>query len=386
MEQDDTGKLGTRILKKDLRVGEPLHCNIYDKRRRLLLRQGHVLKSQGQIDLLIRRGAYFIQDEERTIPKKVEPNSALSPFELIDEAYQRLEFLFASGEGKLPSGLHRVINRICSRIQSACEMDEGAALSTILLHTEGKYSIKHQIHSTIMCEAVLKSMGYTSGQRLPILGASLTMNISINFLQDDLFHQKDKLSPEQKKQIESHLFEGVEILRHGGITDHVWLDTVLQHHELLDGQGYPQRLRGSAIHEPSRVLTIADILCAKMTGRAYRKPLLPNVALKEIYCAERGHNIDVTLTHHFIKKLGIYPPGSLVRLANGEVAVVIRAGEKATCPLVASVVRPNEEVYLNPRYRNTMEKEFAITGVLAASDYKILVNRNQLWNGPVNQP
>jgi HD-GYP domain-containing protein (c-di-GMP phosphodiesterase class II) len=369
-----------RIEKGDIQVGEALQCNVYDDRKRLLLRQGNVLTSQGQIDLLTRRGVFFITNEEdASRTGRHEPRRGLSPFELIDDAYLLLESLFRLREEKTRSRLHANIGRICGMIQAACEQDEGAVLSTILLQNEGKYSIRHQIHTTIACEAVLKSMGYKLLERLPILAASLTMNISINFLQDALFHQKERLSEDQEKRIKSHLFEGVEILHQSGVTDQVWLDTVLQHHELLDGRGYPRQLQGSAILEPARVLTIADIFCAKVTGRAYRKPISPNVALKEIYCKERGHSIDVGLSHRFIKQLGIYPPGSLVRLANGDIAVVIRAGEKADSPIAASIMRSNEKTYLNPRRRNTIEKEFAVMEILAPSDFRVLINRDQIW-------
>ena len=77
-----------RIEKGDIRVGEALQCNVYDDRKRLLLRQGNVLTSQGQIDLLTRRGVYFITNEEDVSRTgRHEPRRGLSPFELIDDAY-----------------------------------------------------------------------------------------------------------------------------------------------------------------------------------------------------------------------------------------------------------------------------------------------------------
>jgi HD-GYP domain-containing protein (c-di-GMP phosphodiesterase class II) len=377
-------KVLVRAGEGDINVGETLHCNVYDGRRRLLLRQGYVISSQNQIDALIERGVYFILNEEDVRRRRAveQPPAETSPFALIEEAYSRLGTLVSNGSlSANPShrNLQSSVFRLCKMIQKACDENKDACLSTILLQNEGRYSVNHQIHTAIACEVILRHMGYSPRERASVLGAALTMNIAMSSLQDALYFQKEELTQEQHQQIEAHLFEGVELLRQNGIEDKLWLDTVLQHHEFLDGSGYPQRLQGKAIIEPARILTIADIYCAKVTGRAYRKPLPANVALKEIFCKDRGHCVDISLSHIFIKELGIYPPGSFVRLANGEIAVVTHCGSKANCPIVCSIIRSSGQPYLNPKYRDCSEPEFTIKDMIASRDLKTCINRHKIW-------
>lgn len=349
-----------------------------------MLRQGIVIGSKTQIDALLDRGVYFILDEEDA-SRPIDPGpqeSGLSCFDLIDEAYRRLESLYGSSalcSDPAQKNLQSTVERLCKIIQSACDEDRDASLSTILLQPEGRYSVNHQVQTAVACEIILRNIGYSKDERLSVVGAGLTMNIAIGELQDELFFQSEKLSREQQEKIEAHLFEGVELLGRCGIEDKLWMDTVLQHHEFLDGSGYPRKLEGDAIREPSRILTIADIFCAKVTGRAYRRPIAANRALREIYCKERGHSIDTALLHVFIKELGIYPPGSLVRLANGEIAVVIRCGPRVDCPIVRSIIKPTSEAYLNPRFRDTGRKEFAIVEVSTSRELRACINRYKLW-------
>lgn len=380
-----------------------MYCNVYDGRRRLLLRQGYVINSQTQIDAVVGRGVFFIFNEEDITKfiKQVRPFSDVdsleaenelslfigsglhgpipkrSPFELIDEAHSRLETLYSAKDpGK---NLPATVGRLCRLIQQACHVDKDASLSTILLQQEGRYSVKHSIHTAITCEVVLKQMGYTPRERLSILAAGLTMNIAMSQLQDELFFQKEKPTEEQQEKIKAHLYEGVKILLLSGVSDPLWVKTVLHHHEFPDGTGYPQKLQGEALDETSRILTIADIYTAKVAGRAYRKPMPPNVALKEIFCRDRGRNVDMDLSHLLIKEMGIYPPGSFVRLENGEIAVVTHSGEKANTPIVCSIVRPNGDLYLNPKFRESSDKLYTIKEVISPADTRLSVNRCQLW-------
>lgn len=369
----------TPVCKEDIRIGIPLQCNIYDRRRRLLLKQGLTIDSQAQLDAVLARGAYFIPEEDLQIQlaNRRYIFSGTS-FALIDEAHTRLESLY-EGETLKKNFVPGII-RLCKQIQHACNQDRDSSLGTILWQQDAPYSIKHAVHAAIACEIILRGMGYPENERLSVLAAALTMNVAMSRLQDSLFFQKASISQDQRRLVYLHIMEGMGVLAGTGVSDPLWLQTVLQHHELPNGTGYPQKLTGEVIAEPSRVLTIADIYCAKVTGRAYRKPLTSNIALKEILLQDRGHSFDEYVAQMFIKEMGIYPPGSYVRLANREIAVVIRNGEKPTSPVVRSIMRPNGDPFLHLRMRNTAEKEFAIIDVLPPSAVKFNPNRLDIWN------
>jgi len=98
---------------------------------------------------------------------------------------------------------------------------------------------------------------------------------------------------------------------------------VLQHHERLDGSGYPKGLKGDAITELTQILSIADTYDAQISGRCSQPPVPPARALSELYRAAVGGQYATSLVQRLIQLLGVYPIGSLVRLNTGEQAVVI---------------------------------------------------------------
>jgi len=98
---------------------------------------------------------------------------------------------------------------------------------------------------------------------------------------------------------------------------------VRAHHEHLDGSGYPARLSGEAIPTAARILRLADVYCAKVGRRDYRPAHTPEAAFRGLFGSERLR-LDMPLAAHLLRRLGLYPPGTLVRLANRETAVVTR--------------------------------------------------------------
>ena len=98
---------------------------------------------------------------------------------------------------------------------------------------------------------------------------------------------------------------------------------VLEHHERLDGSGYPKGLRGNQISELTQILSIADTYDAQISGRCSFPPVPPARALSELYRAAIEGQYHPYLVQRLIQLLGVYPIGSLVRLNTGEQAVVV---------------------------------------------------------------
>jgi HD-GYP domain-containing protein (c-di-GMP phosphodiesterase class II) len=379
----------TRVMPGDIVVGRPLTHNIYDGNGNLLLKCGYVLTSPPQIDNIVSRGAYINSrnpnpairaavtnnSQDRVVNDSHLPESEPS-FELIKQVYTGLEH-FYSKVGHF-NNFSSVIVRLSKLIQRTCHQDKDASLSTILVPYDIKYSVRHQVDTAIACELILKSLGYNSEDRLSIVAAALTMNIALIDLQDALYYQRKQLNTDQRIAIDSHVIRGMEMLGALGVTDKLWLNVILQHHEFMDGSGYPSGSKDEEIMEPSRILTIADIYCAKVTARAYRPPLPPHKAIREIYCRERGHCIDYALAKLFATEFGIYPPGSIVRLMNGDIAIVTHNNDRIDQPVAYSLVRPNGSTYLVPVRRDRCEGEFAIKSADCQSE-RISIDRYRLW-------
>jgi len=127
------------------------------------------------------------------------------------------------------------------------------------------------------------------------------------------------------------------------------------------------------------MLTIVDIFCAKISNRGYRLGLMPNTGLRELFLIERKQHVDLEMVAQLIKVVGIYPPGTLVRLLNGEVAVVTHRGEKAHQPIVRVVANPKGIPLPLPVKRDCRQKQFSVKEALNSAPLKRKINPYGLW-------
>lgn len=113
------------------------------------------------------------------------------------------------------------------------------------------------------------------------------------------------------------------------------LQIALQHHEHDDGSGYPQRLTGAAIANGAKVVALADRFDQLTNPPDHASALSPFEALSQMWARERSHHNE-TLLQHFIRAMGIYPPGTLVQLSDSRLAIVVAAAPEGTrlCPQV----------------------------------------------------
>lgn len=164
----------------------------------------------------------------------------------------------------------------------------------------------------------------------------------------------------------------VRMLESLGITDQDWLEAVLDHHAKSPG-ALANRSLGQRM---ARLIQRADIFAARMSPRASRLPDTPASAMKASYFDE-NREIDEAGAA-LIKAVGIYSPGSFVRLATTEIAVVIKRGANTTTPRVAVLINragmPTGELIV----RDTHQREFRILASVAHRDVKVKINLTRL--------
>jgi HD-GYP domain-containing protein (c-di-GMP phosphodiesterase class II) len=199
----------------------------------------------------------------------------------------------------------------------------------------------------------------SQSQRETLLCAALTMNISMAELQDELYAQKDELTEAQRQEVQAHPLLSSAILREVGVEDELWHILVQTHHESWVGNGYPFALDRAQILPPAHILHLVDIVCAKLTPRRYRTALLPATALGHIF-QRKDAEFDSNFTTMLIKELGVYPPGSFVKLASNEIAVVTQRGAKPTTPRVAALRKTEGAPYVDPLPRETHHDAYKV--------------------------
>lgn len=257
-----------------------------------------------------------------------------------------------------------------------CEQDLDAALGAVQLTHDIEYVLAHPLHVAILCELIAEFLKYDETRRERLIVAALTANLGMLSLQAKLHRQEEPLSSEQRQKIKDHPKQSANILRNAGVDDEDWLNIVLQHHERNDGTGY-NGLKGDEVMEEAKIIALADRYSAMVSPRAHRESLTANDSLKTLFL-NKGKDHDETLSLIFIKLLGIFPPGSFVRLDNGETAVVIKRPVSGMWPIVKSILTPRGGPFGEPLTRNCNNDMHGIKELFVPDDLPPL-NLSALW-------
>jgi HD-GYP domain-containing protein (c-di-GMP phosphodiesterase class II) len=161
------------------------------------------------------------------------------------------------------------------------------------------------------------------GERLLLLGlAGLLLNVGKVRLPDTILQKKGPLTAAEYALAKTHVMHSVEMIRAAPGLPKGLEDIVIQHHERLDGSGYPQGLRGRQISPDGAIAGLVDCYSALTSVRPYAEQVSPSTALSVLHKL-RGTLLNELLVEKFIQCVGIYPVGSAVELNTGETAIVI---------------------------------------------------------------
>ncbi|MFP4607844.1 MAG: HD-GYP domain-containing protein, partial [Thiohalospira sp.] len=356
-----------KVRQGEARVGEPLPWDVFDPNDNLLLKEGSVVSSERQLQRLLEEGLYRRlrpTSRESVVSAGRDPitGNASNPFGRASELMQRLHgFLNRLASGEVDDAEVRGL-RLAAALRELVERDADAALGASHLDRDYHYVYSHALYSALLTDLVGQRLGLDEERRDTMMAAALTSNIGMHRLQQELVSQAEPLTRAQRQAIENHPQASIEILRRSGVTSDPWLEIVLQHHERLDGQGYPRGIAGDDFLLEARIVAIADRYHAMVSGREYRPGLVPRSALKKLFM-EDGGAIDNELAQIFIKELGFFPPGSLVTLASGEEALVVFRTGDVSAPEVAVIRGADGQAYMEPLRRTTNTERHAIKGL-----------------------
>jgi len=355
-----------QLKQKDLIIGKPSPWHVYDKTGRLMLKEGVAVQSEAQLRKLLSIGAFIhVEEAVQVEVEKLSVNDALSPFHHIEETVERLNKLYRDIIYKPADEKKKYGERffdISKHIVELCEYDLDATLGSIHLGKKTHYTLVHPLYCAIISYVLAFHSGIRDRRVNSIICAALTSNLGMFELQGELVKQNGPLTDEQRIEVEKHTMRSTILLRRNGVVDKLWIEIVLQHHEKLDGTGYPRKLKGSKFIREARMLGLADRYHAMIAPRQYREGLSPTDALKEIF-KSRGAEVDESLGSILIKEMGIYPPGAIVKLINNETAIVTRRGKDRMRPIVKSIMTSAGNRYEQPMKRDTRDKGYKIMGL-----------------------
>lgn len=258
----------------------------------------------------------------------------------------------------------------------ALDRDTDLALLILIQGTASEsrnYSVGHALLVAAVCELAARHLvAWPTAWREPLRCAALTMNIAMTTLQDTLALQETPPTPAQRALIDSHAALAAQRLRDCGVGDALWLAAVAQHHATRTGR--LAELPEAA--QLARLIQRADVFAARLSRRRTRGALSGIAAAKATFLDENRQSDEAGAA--IVKATGIYPPGSYVRLANGEIAVVLRRGRLANEPVVASVMNAAGLPLGEPARRDTRSARHAVAAGVAPQDVRLRLNLERL--------
>ena len=232
------------------------------------------------------------------------------------------------------------------------------------------YCATHALLCAVVCELTAVKLGLPGLERHPLMAAALTMNIGMAREQDSLARQAGPINDWQRALVAEHPARSAQILRAFGVDDAHQLDMVRWHH-------VPESEEASPTSQTSRrLLHLADVFVARTAARRTRSAQAPVAAVKSMVFGAGGG--DLGLGSAMAQAVGFYPPGSYVKLVNGEIAVAVQRGERANTPWVISIVGNDAMPLARYQCKSTAEPRDAISAPVNFASVKVGISAEKV--------
>ena len=218
--------------------------------------------------------------------------------------------------------------KLVEEINDSVSRNPGALISLARLKTADDYTYMHSVAVCALMIALAKQLGLSESETRRAGIAGLLHDLGKALMPMEVLNKPGKLTDEEFAIIKKHPEEGHRLLLGNPDADEMTLDVVLHHHEKVDGTGYPKGLKDQEISLFAKMGAICDVYDAITSNRPYKAGWPPSESLRKMAEWATGH-FDQHVFQAFVKSLGIYPIGSLIRLASGRLGLVIDQSEKS---------------------------------------------------------
>ncbi|NMD71776.1 HD-GYP domain-containing protein [Bacillus sp. DNRA2] len=341
-------------------VGKPIYTD-----RGIVLIAAGVSLTDGMINRLKRRNISVLYVRDKfTDDLEIEDGI---PIELRAEANIRIKETFdALLKGNTRDGkkirhfnierLQNVLDSLIKEVQRSKNVSK--LLTDVYVHDD--YTYTHCTNVTIYSLAMAMELKLSRGE-INIIGmGAMLHDIGKILIPKDILNKPGRLTPEEFDVIKTHTEFGWEILRNEPSVYTLSANCAYQHHEKLDGTGYPRGLKGNEISTYARHLSIADVFDALTSNRVYRKAMLPHEAMEILY-AGTYTQFDPFYLKAFQKAVATYPVGVTVTLSTGETAVVTEYLYSVPDRPTVRVIKDSTGNELENPYELALSKELSIT-------------------------
>ncbi|WNS46450.1 HD-GYP domain-containing protein [Paenibacillus sp. MMS20-IR301] len=308
-----------------LQAGMKLGKKIYNDEGLVLLADGveltdALIKRLARIDI----GYIYIEDsitEDIIIPGMLQDETRNQALKVIRNQFQQMSG--ASGITKGFYHLDKKFSKVMDSILDDMSSQEDPMIMLLDMHTADNYLYVHSLNVCLYTLVLGIAHGY-SREELRVIGlGSLLHDIGKTQIPVKIVQKPGMLSDEEFRHMQAHTEIGYRILKEEPNIPLLAAHCALQHHERIDGSGYPRGLTGPQIHEYAKWLGVADSYDAMTSNRIYKKAMLPHQAVEALYVGS-GTLYEQKQLEIFRDRVAIYPLGLTVKLSTGESGVVVK--------------------------------------------------------------
>lgn len=257
-----------------------------------------------------------------------------------DQQGRKLQSLY----GDLTSGLSlnvKVLDEIACEIVSSVFRNANAMSILTRIKDKHSYNWRHMINCAIFTAVFAKYLGYKEPLVQELAMGALLHDLGQAKLPQGIFSKPSKVTNNELVAIKKHVAQGLGLVKgEKGITP-LMLDMIVNHHERLDGSGYPRAIQGDKISRPARIMAIVDVYDAMTADRPHQDGDEPINALR--YLLANKQMFDAELVQHFIKCLGVHPVGTIVKLTNDRLALVLEGNK-------LNPIKPKIKLFYNAKH------------------------------------
>lgn len=312
------------------------------------------------------------------------PPAKLSTFEKeivqTEKVYKNTKILVADFMEKIAMG-GGIDSKLAKEAVAECVNSvlhsPDAMLWITQLKNKNEYTAQHSMNVCVLAIVLGRHINL-SEEDLNIIGlCGMMHDMGKMLIPLEILDKPGRLELEEAKVMQTHTTLGFELLKSSDDMHPSAIEAAYNHHERLDGKGYCRQISQSAISTFTRMVTIADVYDAMTSDRVYKKGRT-HLETTNTMISMGGSQLDTELVVKFIESIGVYPPGCLVELTNGIVAVVIEVNEKAKLrPKIITLLdedknhAPEQYIDLSNIIKDKRGNIYTIKGMIRAEDYNI---------------
>ncbi|MBL8039623.1 MAG: HD-GYP domain-containing protein [Nitrospira sp.] len=242
------------------------------------------------------------------------------------------------------------VNRVISDMSDSILRNPDALTSLTRLKNFDEYTFYHSVNTSILAMSLGRHLEFDRTTLHQIGVGSLLHDIGKTKIPTEILNKPGRFKPDEMEIMKQHVLRGVEILSTTTGLGDSYLRPALEHHERVDGTGYPHRRVRRELSQFGMMAAVVDIYDAMTSDRCYHKGQAAHEALQFLYRLSLEGHLDAVLVQQFIYVVGLYPVGSVVELNTGETGIVKEVHHHAPlAPVVLLVKSAGNTVLSHPK-------------------------------------